>query len=655
MQKSFIRLTLALAFLGTTLCWAQPATKSADQWLEVLKSDAPLKEKVDACRELGLIGGKEAIGPLSQLLGNDELSHMARYALEMIPSSAVNEALRGALGKVDGRNLAGVITSLGVRKDRQAVSQIIPLLDSKDPDVAQAAARALGAIGAQAAVKPLQEKLESAQGDIQLACAEGLLRIADLMVAEGRPLPAVPIYAKLGKMSSLPHQVRAAVVRGSILAEPSKAAALIKEALRNPDYVQAAAAVRAATEIRARGARGGGPAGVLASELEQLPPDRQILVIQTLGQLGNAAALPALSKAAKEGPVPVRVAALRAIPQLGSDTAVPVLLESMKDSQREVAQAALEGLGGLPGKKVDQVVAEMLSSSEPREQLRGIDLTGRRRLAVNVPVLLKAAKEGNPQVSSAALRRVSELGSAKDMPALLDLLRAETDSLDSVEQALGAIVTRSEKPEENVEVLISRLPQASPEAQGALLRVMAAAGGPQALQAVRKAAKDSNAEVRSAAISSLSTWRTPEAVADLLALAKSSSQPADRSLALRGYLDWAANAELPLPQRLEMCREAAGLVQNAEEKRRLLASLGSIPSMDALEMILPHLEDASTRNEAAAAVVSVGGKLIREANAEQAGRLVEPLQKAAQATDNDSFAKRLKELTQQALNKAGKK
>lgn len=652
MQKSFISLTLALVFAGTALGWAQPATRTAGQWIEVLKSDVPLKEKVDACRELGLVGGKEAIEPLAQLLGDEQLSHMARYGLEMIPGSAVNEALRQALGKVEGRNLAGVITSLGVRRDRQAVPLIIPLLDSKNDDVAQAAARALGAISAQAAVKELQERLPTASGETQLAMAEALLRIAENMMSEGRPLPAVAIYTRLSKVQPLPHQVRAGIVRGRILAEPRQAAALIREALQSPDYVLAAAAARAATEMRGRNSRA---TDILSSELGKLPPDRQILVILALGRIGSPAALPALSKTAQEGPLPVRLAALRAIPEIGSDSAVPVLLELLKAPQREVAQAALEGLGGLPGGKVDQAVADLLSSSEPREQLRGIELTGRRRLESNLPALLKAAQEGNPQVSSAALRRVSELGGPEHMPALLNLLRDNPDSLDAVEQALGAIAIRSAKPEESVELLVSRLDQASPEAQGALLRVMAAAGGPKALETVRKAARHSNAEVRSAAISALSTWRSPEAAPDLLVLAKSSSQPADRSLALRGYLNWAANPDLPVPQRLEMCREAAGLVQNAEEKRRLLASLGSIPSREALDMILPHLEEAATRNEAAAAVVSVGEKLIRAANAEQAGQLVEPLQKAAQATDNSSFAKRLKELTKQALNKSGTK
>ena len=82
----------------------------------VLKSNASEKEKADACRELARIGTKDAVAPLAALLPDEKLSHMARYGLETIPSPAVDEALRDAAGKLRGRQLVGVIGSLGVRR-----------------------------------------------------------------------------------------------------------------------------------------------------------------------------------------------------------------------------------------------------------------------------------------------------------------------------------------------------------------------------------------------------------------------------------------------------------------------------------------------------------------------------------------------------------
>ena len=94
-------LAAALAFSCAAASFAsspQPATADQVQKLiAVLKSDAPQKEKADACRELARIGTKDAVAPLAALLPDEKLSHMARYGLETIPDPSVDKALREAL------------------------------------------------------------------------------------------------------------------------------------------------------------------------------------------------------------------------------------------------------------------------------------------------------------------------------------------------------------------------------------------------------------------------------------------------------------------------------------------------------------------------------------------------------------------------------
>ena len=139
---------LLLAFAVPTL--AQTVAPKGDEakLIAVLKSaDASRKDKIDACRQLAIIGGKDSIAPLAALLGNEELSHNARYALEPNPDPAVDEALRDALGKVKGGPLVGVIGSVGVRRDAKAVGALAKLLGDSDAVVARAAARAMGKIG----------------------------------------------------------------------------------------------------------------------------------------------------------------------------------------------------------------------------------------------------------------------------------------------------------------------------------------------------------------------------------------------------------------------------------------------------------------------------------------------------------------------------
>lgn len=146
-SKLNFALLVALLFASTVQLFGQtvpPATKeNVDKLIAVIKSDAPQKEKVDACRQLSVIGTKDAVEPLAALLTDEKLSDMARYGLEPIPDPAVDDALRNALGELKGRLLAGVITSIGVRRDTKAVEALSKLLQDQDSIVVQAAAHAL--------------------------------------------------------------------------------------------------------------------------------------------------------------------------------------------------------------------------------------------------------------------------------------------------------------------------------------------------------------------------------------------------------------------------------------------------------------------------------------------------------------------------------
>src|SRR5436190_2023265 len=130
MPRTFPRLAClpALLCLGAATTFGQDAPSSAKEpeakLIAVLKSDAPRKEKADACRLLALVGTKDSVPTLASLLGDEKLSHMARYGLEPIPDPSVDDALREALGTLRGRPLVGVIGSLGVRRDAKAVEPL---------------------------------------------------------------------------------------------------------------------------------------------------------------------------------------------------------------------------------------------------------------------------------------------------------------------------------------------------------------------------------------------------------------------------------------------------------------------------------------------------------------------------------------------------
>lgn len=661
MPKSIICLALAAAVFVTGVAQLSgqtvpPAGKEqVDKFIAVLKSDAPLKEKVDACRGLAAIGTKEAVPVLASLLGDEKLSHMARYGLEPIPDPSVDDALRDALGKVKGRPLAGVIVSIGARRDAKAVEPLAGMLQDPDADVVQAAARSLGRIGTPEAAKALLGALPGVSAANQPAVCEGLLRAAESLAAKGARDDAVAIYDRLRSLQPAPHQVRTAALRGAILTRGPDGVAILREQLQNKDYLLFAAAVRTSQEMP-----GAEVTQALCAALGQLSADSQILVMQALGKRADRTAVPALVAAAKAGTKPVRLAAIRALGQIGDASAAPALLDSQGDADRELAQAAQESLAVLEGHEIDQAVMAMLSGGETARRLAALDLIGQRRIKAAVPALLKAAGDPDAEVRRAAIRRLGELGSPAELPAMVELLMGLKDpqDLSAAEQAVGALCARADNPEAATQKLIERLAQAPGAQKSILLRVLGAAGGASALKSVRDALNDSDAQVRAAAIRTLAAWKTPDALPDLLALARSSSTPAERTLGLRGYLAWAGRKEVPVGQRLSICREAGKLVQTTEEKRLLLAAVGGMASADALALVVPLVDDAAVKDEACTAAVSVAERLMKGKRAwtpQTASKLIEPLKKVAQAATDPGVAKRAKAVLRQAQSRSGQK
>jgi len=210
---ALLLLAVAVQSQGQTVAPAEEQGKL----IAVLQSDAPHKEKVDACRFLAVIGTKDAVPALAALLDDEQLSHMARYALEPIPDPAADAALREAAGKLKGKLLIGVIGSIGVRGDAKAIPTLTKLLGESDVNVAQAAARSLGRIRTPEAAKVLTENLAKASAKVRPAIANGCLSCAEALLEAGKRAEAVAIYETVSK-AELPKHFRLAATRGVIRA-----------------------------------------------------------------------------------------------------------------------------------------------------------------------------------------------------------------------------------------------------------------------------------------------------------------------------------------------------------------------------------------------------------------------------------------------------
>lgn len=626
-------------------------TRKQDQLIQVLKSDAGEKEKADACRELTVVGTAEAVPALVALLNHDHLAHMARYALESIPDPAVEAALREQLGKLQGRRLAGVATSLGVRRDVNALTALGKLLADSDSNVVQAAAYALGRIGTPEAAELLIGSVTDPADPNLGAVADALARCGDRLAAAGQRDLALSIFDHYTE-TQLPHQIRVAAFRGAVLTRGTEGYALMRDQLRGDDAVLFNTAIRLSYEIKDNALT-----GLLAAELPKQNTDRKIVIMQAIGRRGDVAGLPALLKEASAGDPGLRATALRAAAEIQSPTAIPAYVDLLMAPSRDVSQAAIEALAATPGPEANAAVVKLFADATKERRLIGIDLIGRRRMLSAVPDLMKAAQDANPQVRRAAAKQLGDLCVPSQLGDLLNLLTNSSDArdLEDLESAVAAVAGRAPAIEEVSAQVVAKLASAKPEPKATLIRVLTSLGGANALKAVRAAVKDSSEDVRDAAIRSLGAWRTTEAAPDLLDQARSASDDKTRLLCLRSYLGMAANGDLPAGDRLTMCRQGAELIKRDDEKKLLLAALGSIPSVDALSLALPHLESGA-KGETVAAVLSIVPRVLQDNQAAKThgAKLVEALQKITPAATNPDQEQRARTLLKQAQDKMAK-
>ncbi len=177
--------------------------------------DATRTGKDFVCRQLSIIGTEQAVPVLAKMLTYEEYSDMARYALERIPVAAVDAALRDALPKVGGKAKIGIISSLGQRRDKQAVEALGKLLGDFNEMTAIASAAALGRIADQQATKILAEAKDKTSGKLQMRVLDSYLQCADRLLSDGKKTEALAIYKEMQKQE-LPKPIRAAAAKGLI-------------------------------------------------------------------------------------------------------------------------------------------------------------------------------------------------------------------------------------------------------------------------------------------------------------------------------------------------------------------------------------------------------------------------------------------------------
>lgn len=604
MKRSITLVLLtAWAVLAAAVCQADEAKEQ--ELLAVLRSEAPEAEKAIACKLLAIHGSGAAAADLAPLLSNPQLASWARIALEAIPGSEADEALRKATESLDGLLLVGVINSIGVRRDAQAVESLAKQLANKDAEVASAAAVALGRIGNDGAVQTLRQALRNAPGEVRSAVAEGCVLSAERRLTEGKTDEAAEIYDEV-RQAEVPQQRVLEATRGAILARGDEGVPLLLEQLRSPERKFFQMALSTAREFP-----GEQVDQALAQEITRAEPERAALIIQAAADRPETVVLAAVLQAAQQGAKPVRLSAINALQRVGDDSCLAALLKIATDADPELAQAAKDTLAELPGDNIDARVVALLPEAEGKMYPVLIELVGRRRIEAT-DTLLQALDHNDPAVRHAALAALGETVDLKGLPVLIAQVVTPKHSQDvaAAQQALKTASVRMPDREACAAELAAALQRSSSsDTEVALLETLGAVGGSKALATMAAAAKSSSPELQDASTRLLGEWMTADAAPVLLDLAKSAPGEKYQVRALRGYIRIARQFVLPEQQRIEMCRNALAAARQTAEQKLVLDVLKRYPSRNTLQVALQAREIPAIREDAGLAARAIADNL----------------------------------------------
>jgi len=594
----------ALMAIEAQLRAAAPAQLPAleDKLLKVLRSAEATRDARDwACRQLRQAGSEKSAAALAALLGDPQLETVARWALQSIPGAKVDEVLRQALTAVPAESKAGVLQTIGSRRDRGAVAAIAPLASDPNAAVAEAALYALGQIGGSRALDAIRKS--DVPPAVQRYRLHAMLVAAEQMEAEEQTAAAAKVYREVFAETS-DTVIRTAALGNALRAEKLQAADLADAALKDASPRLRLAAAKLVCET--------GDAPLLSAVLRSLSALPADSAAALLDLVNDPAARPTVLAAAKSDDPAIRLAALGALGRIGDAPSVSLLLDVASGAGGAEQAAARHSLQRVRGAEVDAALAAIAERAAPAQQAEAIRVLAARADVSAVPLLLKTAQDGSEAVRLESLAALGALADRQTLPALVQLLIAapSADQRTAAERAVLAACQRISEPDAAAADLLAALPGPNAEVRSSVLRILARIPSVGSLDALRAARRDTDAAVQDAAIRGLTEWPDARAIGDMPEIARASESLPHKVLALRGLVRMAALRGGRGPgETAKLLGEALSLAPRSEEKKMALAALGDVPHAAALELAAGCLDGKEFEVEAAMAVVKIAKRI----------------------------------------------
>jgi len=600
MKTHLFHCTLIAGFIFFSINIAHAADEQ--ELITVLQSSAGAVEKCSACQRLRIVGTTQSIPALAALLGTERVGHAARYALEGMPYPEAGAALRDALGKTSGLTKAGIIDSLGWRRDPAAVPLLAPLLVNTDLTLARTSASALGRIGNEDVITCLKKAIITTNPEMKLAIMKALLQCAERRMNAGDNSSAAKTYDFL-LGTEVPSAVRSAAWRGLVMSDSHRRPGLIVEALRDNDNV----ALKVVREIKDE--------PLIKACLRQwnsLPVRARLAVLDAHMQFGTEALI-TVRIASTDPDQTVRIAAWKALVHLSDASMIPALTRAAAQGEPSEKEAAREALAHVHGPDVRETLLGYLNEAGTAEKIELLSALGQRGDAKVAPTLLQYASSTAPPLRLAALEALRRLAVADTLQPLLDLAivsksPADRNAILKTLQVVCRAISDKDRTGRQVITALNCLPAAE---RSFLLPLLAEIGTADALTEAQKASQGSDDQLVREAIRVLTQWPNAAPAKHLFQMARTHTDRSLRTLSLRGGITVAGRESNPAA-RLSLLQDALSLPGRVEEKKLALSQLSRISRGEALDLALRYLDNPDLINEAGLAALTIAESVTKD-------------------------------------------
>ena len=556
--------------------------------------------------QVQLVGGQESIRPLERYLVDDKLAGPAAAALVAIGGPEATEALRRAVDQAPRDARLALVQALGEARSRE-VGKLLPLADSADEDVRQAALFALANTGDPAA-GPALSRSRVAASYPERAQAPSLYLLYARRLAETGRTPEALAAARAVRES----------YRGPGESQHASDALALVVSIEGPHALPDLLAAASSSDRRFRGS-----ALLLAEKIpgseatlrwvetaRQAPSDVRADIVAMLGRRGDVAALPFARESLTSGDEAVRLAAIPAASRLGGAAVLPDLLPLLGSAGAPESAALKTALLGYPAGLVVPEAIRLLDPTPLPAKAVLIEVLGEKRARGEIERVYRLADDPDPAISEPSLRALADLATEADLSRLVSMLEksSESDRVVRLREAIAAVVLRNPDPDTRADGLVALLESATVPGKIEILKVLPRVGGANPLRAAVEMAASPEAGVRSAAIGALSRWPDATATDALLGIARVTATREHFRSALQGYVRLVGRAATAPDQKSAAIEKALALPGDDADKKGALLGLAAFREPESLGLLARYLDHEALRDVAAAALLDLASE-----------------------------------------------